>query len=161
MRLAAEAADIGLWVWNMARDTIWATDKARQLYGVSNDDDLNLQRFLACLHAEDCERVRNVVEQAFQSGGEFRQEYRVVHADGTEYWIGATGKCQLDEIGRPVQMRGASVNITDILHVKRELARSNDELKKALEEISTLKDQLQQENIYLRKEISERMGQVS
>lgn len=151
MRLASDAADVGLWVLNIASDTIWANDRARKLYGVSSDDVLNMQRFLACLHPDDCERVKNVVEQAFRSGGDFKEEYRVVHPDGSEYWICATGKCQFGDSGQPERMMGASLNITE----KR---RVNDELRAALEEIQNLQERIQQENVYLRDEVAERKG---
>ncbi|MCD2452285.1 sigma 54-interacting transcriptional regulator [Methylicorpusculum oleiharenae] len=158
MRLAAESADIGLWVWNIPQDTIWATDRARAIYGVPNEEKLDLQRFLACIHAEDCERVKVGVQKAFQEVSHFREEYRVVHSDGTEYWVCATGKLQLGDTGLPERMMGASLNITDVRRTKIELERANDELKTAFEEIRQLKDQFHQENIYLRREISERKG---
>ena len=158
MRLAAESADVGLWVWNIKQDTIWATDRARDIYGVPYDDKLNLQRFLACLHSEDRERVNNVIQEAFQFGSDFREEYRVVHPDGSEYWVCATGKFQFGDSGVLERMMGASLNITGIRRTQRELERANDELKTALEENRRLKDRFQQENIYLRHEISERKG---
>ncbi len=37
MRLAAEAANIGLWAWDINRDTIWATDRDQALYGIPPD----------------------------------------------------------------------------------------------------------------------------
>ena len=162
MRLAAESADIGLWVWNIQQDTIWATDRARDIYGVPYDDKLNLQRFLACLHAEDRERVKDVIQEAFPVGSDFREEYRVVHPDGSEYWICATGKCQSGDSGLPERMMGASLNITGIRLTQHKLERANDELKTALEENRRLKNRIQQENIYLRHEISERQhtGQI-
>ncbi len=158
MRLAAESADIGLWIWNIQQDTIWATDRARDIYGVPYDDKLNLQRFLACLHAEDRERVNNVIQEAFQFGSDFREEYRVVHPDGSEYWVCATGKFQFGDSGVLERMMGASLNITGIRRTQRELEHTNNELKTALEENRRLKDRLQQENVYLRHEISERKG---
>ncbi|WP_026603386.1 sigma-54-dependent Fis family transcriptional regulator [Methylomonas sp. 11b] len=151
MRLASEAADVGLWVWDIASDTIWATDKARNLYGVSSDEVLNMQRFLACLHPDDFERVKNSVEQAFRNGGAFKEEYRVVHPDGSKYWIRAIGNCQVTESSQPERIMGASLNVTE----KR---RADDELKAALEEIHNLQERIQHENIYLRHEIADRKG---
>ena len=109
MRLASDAANVGLWVWNIASDTIWATDRARKIYGLSTEDALNMQRFFACLHPDDCGRVKNLVEQVLQSGGDFKDEYRVVHPDGSEYWIRATGKLQLSDSGQLERMMGASL----------------------------------------------------
>lgn len=162
MRLAAEAANIGLWVWNIPRDTIWATDRTRKLYGVADDDKLDLQRFLDCVHPDDKQRVSETVQRILQGESELRNEYRIVHTDGSEYWICANGRCHLGADGQPERLMGASLNITEIRRTELALEQANSELKTALEEIRSLKDQLQQENIYLRHEISGRqdLGKV-
>lgn len=158
MRLAAEAANIGLWVWNIPKDAIWATDRAREIYGVPLEDELSFQRFLACLHPDDKQAVNETVQRILQSENHLRHEYRVLHADGSEHWVCATGRCQRSVSGLPELLMGATLNITDVRRNKIELERANAELKLALEQISSLKDQLQHENIYLRHEISGRYG---
>ncbi|MDP3331835.1 MAG: sigma 54-interacting transcriptional regulator [Methylococcaceae bacterium] len=154
MRLAAEAGNIGLWVWNIPQDTIWATERARKLYGVMDHEKLNLQRFLDCLHAEDRQRVRATVQGLLQGATELRDEYRVVHPDASEHWICASGRCLAGADGQPEQLMGVSLNITESRSTQLALEQSNRELNTALEEIHQLKDQLQQENIFLRHEIS-------
>ena len=151
MRLASEAADVGLWVWNIASDTLWASARARELYGVPPHESLTMQHFWACLPADDRERVTNAVEQMFANGGLFKEEYRVVHPNGSEYWISATGKCQFTDSGQPERMMGASLNVT-------ERRRADDKLKAALEEIQKLQETIQRENLYLRDEIADRKG---
>ncbi|MGZ8157708.1 MAG: sigma 54-interacting transcriptional regulator [Methylobacter sp.] len=156
MRLAAEAADIGLWVWNIRRDTIWATDKTRKLYGVSIDETLNLQRFLDCLHPDDKQGVSETLQRILADGSDLHDKYRIVHRDASERWICASGRCQLGADGQPERLMGASLNITEIHRTKLALEQVNSELNTALEEIRSLKDQLQEENIYLRHEMSDR-----
>jgi formate hydrogenlyase transcriptional activator len=151
MRLAAEAADVGLWTWYIQEDLIWATDRARVIYGVPNGETARLQRFLDTLVAEDRIRIEKAIQRTLDEGGEYREEYRVRHPDGQVRWICATGRCQLDGRGRPEQMMGAAVDITD-------RKQSEDNLRKAMEEIRTLKDQLQQENVYLRREMEGHQG---
>jgi formate hydrogenlyase transcriptional activator len=151
MRLAAEAADVGLWTWYIQEDLIWATDRARVIYGVPNGETARLQRFLDTLIAEDRIRIEKAIQRTLDEGGEYREEYRVRHPDGQVRWICATGRCQLDGRGRPEQMMGAAVDITD-------RKQSEDNLRKAMEEIRTLKDQLQQENVYLRREMEGHQG---
>jgi len=158
MRLAAEAGDIGLWVWNIAKDTIWATDRAREIYGVPLQDNLSFQRFLDCLHPDDKQTVNETVQRILQGENHLRQEYRVLHADGSEHWVCATGRCQRNASGLPELLMGATLNITEVRRNKIALERANAELKLALEQIGSLKDQLQHENIYLRHEISGRYG---
>lgn len=159
MRLAAEAADIGLWVWNLPQDSIWATEIARKLYAIEVDEKLNLQRFLECLHPDDKQRVSKTMQQVLQIGGDLQVKYRVVHPDGSEHWVRVSGRCYRDANGQPERLMGASMNISDIRRTKLALEQANQELSIALEEIRILKDQLQQENIYLRREISGRQEQ--
>jgi GAF domain-containing protein len=52
MRLAAAAAEIGLWVWDIPHDAIWASDQACTLYGIQPDESVNFQRFMTCVHPE-------------------------------------------------------------------------------------------------------------
>ena len=158
MRLAADAADIALWVWNIPQDTIWATDRARIIYGVPPGEHLNLERFLDCLHPEDLDRVREAIQRSLLDGGDFHEKYRVVYPDDSEYWIYATGRCQLDASGRPERMMGSGLNVTETCRNRLDLEHANDELKRALDEIQTLKDQLHQENVYLRREMLECQG---
>ncbi|WP_022947367.1 sigma 54-interacting transcriptional regulator [Methylohalobius crimeensis] len=156
MRLAAEAAEIGLWVWYIPQNTIWASDRARVIYGFSPGDRLNLQRFLDRLVPEDRERVREAIRKTLQDGGTYRIEYRVAHPDAGVRWLCATGRCQLDAGGRPERLMGAGLDVTGLRRAKSDLERSNAELKRALEKIGSLKEQLQQENVYLRREMAGR-----
>jgi len=77
-----------------------------------------------------------------------------VHPDTSEHWICASGRCLAGADGQPEQLMGASLNITEFRSTQLALEQSNNELNTALEEIHRLKDQVQQENIYLRHEIS-------
>ncbi|MGZ8213257.1 MAG: sigma 54-interacting transcriptional regulator [Methylosarcina sp.] len=151
MRLAAEAAHVGLWFWDIQSDVIWATDRARAIYGIPNGETVRLQRFLDILIPEDRIRIEEAIQRILQEGGEYREEYRVRHLDGQVRWLCATGRCQLDGAGRPERMMGAGVDITD-------RKQSEDSLREAMEEIRTLKDRLQQENVYLRREMGGHQG---
>ena len=150
-RLAAAAANIGLWDWDIPHDAIWASERARALYGAQPDEPANFQRLMACVHPEDRTRVSEAIRSAFHHGGEYREEYRVVHPDGVVRWLHVSGSCQLDAQGQPARMRGASLDITQ---------RRDDEvrLRTALEEVWRLQAQLQQENLYLQQEVKSSQG---
>ena len=151
MRLAAAAAQIGLWVWDIPRDAIWASDRARALYGVRADEAVNFQRFMASLHPEDRSPVEAAVQGALRQGGDLREEYRVVYPDGVVRWLYAIGSCRLDAQGQPARLMGASLDITE---------RRDQEarLRHALEEVRRLQEQLQQEIVYLRQEVKSIQG---
>ncbi|MGZ8137067.1 MAG: sigma-54-dependent Fis family transcriptional regulator [Methylococcaceae bacterium] len=151
MRLAAEAADVGLWIWDIQSDVIWATDRARAIYGVPNGETVRLQRFLDTLIPEDRIRIEEAIQRTLLEGSEYREEYRIRRPDGQVRWLSATGRCQFDGAGRPERIMGAGVDITD-----RKQAEVS--LRQAMEEIRTLKDRLQQENVYLRREMQGHQG---
>ena len=151
IRLAAAAAQIGLWDWNIPRDAIWASDRARILYGVRLDEPLNFERFMACLHPDDRNRVDAAVRSAFRLGGEYREEYRVAYSGGGVRWLYVVGSCHINVQGQPARMMGASLDITE--------RRDNEvRLRQALEEVQRLQAQLQQEIVYLRQEVKSIQG---
>ena len=151
MRLATAAANVGLWDWGIPRDAIWASDRARALYGAQPDEPVNFQRFMTCVHPEDRTRVDNAIRNAFRHGGEYREEYRIAHPDGVVRWLHVIGSCQLDAQGQPARMRGAALDITE---------RRDHEtlLRNTLEEVRRLQAQLQQENLYLQQEVKASQG---
>ena len=151
MRLAAAAANIGLWVWDIPRDAIWASNRARELHGVHSDEPIDFQRFMVCVHPEDRVRVNASVQSALRHGGEYREEYRVVSADGGVRWLQAIGSCRLDRRGQPARLMGASLDLTD----RRE---QEARLRTALEDVRRLQAQLQQENFYLQQEMKSSQG---
>ena len=51
--LAAESANLGVWSWDIVKDSIWATEKCRDLYGISLEQEICLQTFLERLHPDD------------------------------------------------------------------------------------------------------------
>jgi len=154
IRLASDAADVALWIWDMSQDRIWITDKTKEIYGVSAGGEFNFRRFLECLVPEDRDRVSASIERVSHNGGGFREEYRIMRADGEVRWICACGRSYVNASGIPERLMGASVDVTENRNIKFELEQSNKELTRALNEIQSLKEQLQQENIYLRREIA-------
>jgi PAS domain-containing protein len=56
MDLAASAADLGLWVWDIARDEMWTTDKRRELFGFTKTEPLDFAHFVGRLCQEHLEQ---------------------------------------------------------------------------------------------------------
>ena len=112
MELAASAADLGMWMWDVVRDEVWITDKGRALFGFDSSEKLNRDRLLSAMHPEDRESVLRAVENSLRTGTEYESEYRVVLPDGKMRWIAGRGQVEFSRDGRPIRMRGASLDIT-------------------------------------------------
>jgi formate hydrogenlyase transcriptional activator len=78
----------------------------------------------------------------------FQYETRVRRADGQYLWFLHRNVPQWDDQGKIVMWYGSSIEIDD-------RKRAEEELKKAFDEIKTLKDQLQKENLALKEEIDQ------
>ena len=107
MDLASAAAGLGMWTWDIVRDSIWATKRARALFGVMESESLNLARFTSTLHPDDRDAVRSAIERSLNTGSDYEAEYRARAPDGQVRWIAARGQVERDRRGKPVFMRGA------------------------------------------------------
>ena len=112
MELAVNAADLGMWMWDIARDDIWITDKGRTMFGFGASEKLNLDRFKNVLHPEDRERVLEAIENTLRTGAHYAAEYRVILPEGLLRWVAGWGQAECDRDGQPVRMRGAALDIT-------------------------------------------------
>ncbi len=112
MELAASAAKLGMWTWDIAHNEIWLTDKGRALFGFAPSEKLDFDRFRSALHPEDRELVRQAVDNSLQTGAEYEAEYRVLLPDGKVRWIAGRGRVDFNGNGQPARMRGASLDIT-------------------------------------------------
>ncbi len=113
MSLAASAANLALWVWNIQKDDLWITEKGRALFGFAEGERISFRRFLQCVHEEDRPHIENLVDHARARGGDFESEYRIVQPDGRTRWIAGYGRVEFDEHGKPSCLRGVTRDITE------------------------------------------------
>ncbi len=112
MSLAASAAELAMWMWDIQRDEIWTTNTGRTLYGWAESEKIKFNSFLDTLHPEDRDAVREAVAEAVNGSGEYEKEYRVVLPTGETRWIVARGRVEFDG-AKPVRMRGVSLDISE------------------------------------------------
>ncbi len=146
LSLAASSAGAHLWEIETTTGRVWATETAREFYGFAQDEPLTLERFIGMLHPEDRTQVRRAIEEALHSEQTVRVEYRVVLADGSAHWIVSRGRAAGSTGVAAHRLMGVSLDIT-------ERKRMEAELQARLLEIERLKQQLEQENVYLREEV--------
>src|SRR5437667_7133769 len=133
INLAANAANLGLWLWNIPGDELWVTEKWRKLFGFADSERMTFARLLQVVHPGDRERMKQLVQQMFAHGGEHESEYRVIRPDGSTRWISGHGSVELDEHGKPAFARGVSRDVT-----KRKIAE--EELRESEARFGTIAD---------------------
>ena len=127
MDLAGAAANIGMWAWDIGHDTIWATRRARVLFGLSESEALNLESFTNALHPDDREFRRQALRSALTTN-EYDVEYRVPLADGKVRWISSRGRVERDGAGKPLIMRGVLFDISTRRAIEMELQQLHSQL---------------------------------
>jgi len=131
MAVAADAADLGLWVWTMPQDTMWATEKLNPMHGFPPGESISLDSFLTRVHPEDREPTRRALQVALDAGSEYSTEYRVLLPDGGQRWIAARGRVEKRATDRAARMLGVCMDITarkrdeaEVLRLQADLAHA-------------------------------------
>ena len=125
INLAANAANFGLWFWNIRDDKLSVTEKWRKLFGFTESEPMSFARLLQIVHPEDRERIKQLVQQMFENaGGEYESEYRITRPDGSTCWVAGYGSVESDEHGKPAFARGVSRDITKRKIAEEELRES-------------------------------------
>jgi PAS domain S-box-containing protein len=125
VKLAANAANLGLWAWDIRNDKFFVTEKWRRLFGFAKSEPVNFGRWLQLVHPEDRERMKQTVQDILEhGGGERESEYRITRPDGSTRWISGYGGVELDEGGKPAFTRGVSRDITKRKIAEEELRES-------------------------------------
>ena len=113
LRLATAASGSGVWVWDVSRNEVWATENWRRMFGFSPDAPIRYETVIGRIHPQDRETVELAVRRAIEDQVDYVGEYRVVLPDGTERWIAARGRACPGAGVAGVKMLGESVDITD------------------------------------------------
>jgi len=113
LSLATQAANLGVWEWDVSRDEIWVTEAIRERLGLGEGERPGLDRFLQSLHADDRAATRQIVRRALEAGSGFKAEYRSITVSGDLRWIAASGVVERGASGKALRMRGVSVDITE------------------------------------------------
>jgi PAS domain S-box-containing protein len=110
--LASEAANLGIWLRDLVRNEIWATDHWRTLFGFAQAERLELEQILQRLHPDDRQAIHHATARAIATDRSYETEYRVILPDGKLRWIASRGRVELNNAGQPVLVRGLSLDIT-------------------------------------------------
>jgi len=128
MDLASEAAGLGMWAWDILNDTVWATSRARSLFGFSESETLSLEKLMNAVHPDDREMRRRALETTLASGKDYEVEYRVSLADGQICWIASRGRVERDANGKPIRIRGVVLDVSKRRGTEMELQQLHNQL---------------------------------
>jgi PAS domain S-box-containing protein len=111
MTLAADAARLGMWVWDPHTSQFWATEKWKEIHGYTGD--LQYANLVERVHPEDKRAFENALSAATKEQGAFHLEHRIILPDGSIRWISKSGHVEQASNGAPARWLGISMDITE------------------------------------------------
>ena len=111
--LAAEAAQLGVWEFDLTTQNIWMSDKVRQLFQFPLTGDITYAEFEQRVHPEDRRRRDQLMQQAIRTESGYENEYRILLPDGKIRWIGGRARCLPGASSNSTRLLGVSMDITE------------------------------------------------
>ncbi|MCC6140307.1 MAG: PAS domain S-box protein [Nitrospira sp.] len=130
LQQALRASHIGLWDWNTdTNETSFSREWKNQLGYEEAELADRFESWDALLHPEDHDQVIAYV-QAYLANpeGDYQQEFRLRHKDGTYCWIEARAEFVTEPDGRRVRLLGSHTDITERKAMEAELKLSESRL---------------------------------
>ncbi|MFD0990191.1 sigma 54-interacting transcriptional regulator [Mariniflexile jejuense] len=151
---AQKIAKIGSYNLNLKTQKAQTSISFNKIVGVDANAELTFFDWRQITHPEDTPTNQKTLEQCIKTGEKFDLQYRILTNDKKELkWIHGLGEV-IYEDGEAVNFFGTIQDITERKLIENEIAKTNAQLVVANKELNTLRNQLEQENIYLRNEIN-------
>lgn len=129
--LAAHAAHLGVWDWDIQKDILVWDDGMYALYGVRKADFHGAyEAWLAGVHPDDRAFCDEVSRQALQGERDYNTEFRILWPDGAVRVLRAYGLVKRDDNGAPLRMTGVNYDITERKGYEQQLEEKNAELER-------------------------------
>jgi len=128
--LALDSASMGTWDWDSETDSLLWNSRQFELFAIRPQNFHGTgAEALSRIHAEDRPRIVTAARKALEEGVTFKEEFRVVHADGSVRWLFGSGRPVRNEHGRWSCMTGMNFDITDRRRAQEEAQKQNEALE--------------------------------
>jgi PAS domain S-box-containing protein len=131
LRLAKEAAGLGVFDFDYQHNIIHWDKRMRDIWGEESEKSVSYKKFVAAIHPDDRAARQAVIDRAIDpaSNGEYCVEYRVINAkDGVERWVTTVGRIHFAE-GHATRLLGVARDITDQKLLEKTLQEQRAEME--------------------------------
>ncbi|MCP4147800.1 MAG: PAS domain-containing protein [bacterium] len=154
LRLALEAADIGLWEWNLKSQRFTWSENIERLFALkSGTFKSTYDHFLSLIHRDDKELLNSTFIRAIDSLQPYDEEFRVLWPDKNIRWMRIRGNVYPDENGNALRLMGSIHDKTERKLSLEALQNAHNILEKRVDERTK---ELSDANQKLKAEITQR-----
>jgi PAS domain S-box-containing protein len=113
LRIALKVGHMESWDWDISSNTIhWSTKPEVASGLVQGSFSASYETFLELVHPQDRTLIDQELKRALEEGTDYTLEFRLMFADGTVRWTRIQGQVLYNEAGKPLQMMGISMDVT-------------------------------------------------
>ncbi|MEL6458915.1 MAG: PAS domain-containing protein [Cyanobacteria bacterium J06621_15] len=113
LRIALEAAHMGIWDWNIVSNKVTWSDTIKALLGkLAIGFDETFESFISFVHPQDRDLISRAIQSVIEEGGEYNIEYRVLLPDGNIRWLASQGLVFRNSSGKAMRMSGIDMDVT-------------------------------------------------
>jgi PAS domain S-box-containing protein len=126
LSLATAVAQVGVWDWDLDRDTLTWDATMFGIYGFTPVTPMPYQQWAAAVHSDDLPNVEAILQRAITDKGQGTAEFRIVRADGTVRHVFAVERVVLDERAHVSRVVGVNIDITERRDAEANLRTARD-----------------------------------
>lgn len=126
MDLAAQAAELSFWSWDVRRDRVWTNARGRTQFELDTAGPTTLADLLHRVHPDERESLSTAIREAAAQDKPFERELRLSLPSGNVRWIGLRGQREPD--GPAGTVLGVAIDVTVRQRLEREAAQKRSEL---------------------------------
>jgi PAS domain S-box-containing protein len=133
--LAARAAGLGFWDWDIGTNRQMWSARMYEIYGVvQGSDGRTYEDWLTNIHPDDRVICDAAVQSALRGEQNYDIEFRIQLANGSLRYIKGDAMVTFDAQGKPQRMTGINYDITERKRTEEELRQLTERLEARVEE---------------------------
>ncbi|BBD60552.1 multi-sensor hybrid histidine kinase [Nostoc sp. HK-01] len=114
LRIAQQAANAGVWDWDITTNQVTWSIEYYRLYGLDPaNTQASYQNWLLSIIEPDRDRTDQAARQALAHRTDLNAEFRILHPTQGERWLTAIGQTFYDDNNQPIRMTGIALDITE------------------------------------------------
>ena len=137
LKLTLNAAQIGIWDWEIEGGEVTWSENVASLFGMETGEfDGRYETYLSFIHPDDLSKRQQAIDDALSGATtDYFAANRIIWPSGEIRWLEGKGKVYRDEKGKAVRMAGTVVDVTEKKRAEFERERLIQELEEKNREL--------------------------
>jgi diguanylate cyclase (GGDEF)-like protein/PAS domain S-box-containing protein len=128
LSLATAIANIGVWEWDLATNTLVWDATMFAIYGLEPVVPMPYERWVAAVHPEDLPRVEAALHRAVGEKDKSFGEFRIIRPDNSVREVSVVRSAALDEFGGVSRVVGVCIDVTERKQAEESLRKREVEM---------------------------------